>query len=70
MRATGSLLLSLSAVFVAACSAAAPETPKYDGDGSYAVGVHTYTFVDDSRATPANGTYAGAANRTLVTEVW
>ena len=34
------------------------------------VGLTTFTFVDDSRPTPANGTYAGAPNRTLVTQVW
>ena len=38
--------------------------------GPFAVGVTTLTLVDDSRPTDANGTYAGADSRTLVTEVW
>ena len=37
---------------------------------SYAVGVTTRTFVDESRPTPANGTAAELPNRTLVTEIW
>jgi predicted dienelactone hydrolase len=32
--------------------------------------VHTFTFVDDTRPTAANGSYMGAATRTLVTELW
>jgi predicted dienelactone hydrolase len=38
--------------------------------GPHAVGELTFTFVDTSRPTMANGTYAGAPTRTLVTEVW
>ena len=38
--------------------------------GPFAVGVTTLTLVDESRPTDANGSYPGAATRTLVTEVW
>jgi predicted dienelactone hydrolase len=38
--------------------------------GPFAVGVATLTLVDESRPTDANGSYAGADSRTLVTEVW
>jgi predicted dienelactone hydrolase len=38
--------------------------------GPFAVGVATLTLVDESRPTDANGSYAGADRRTLVTEVW
>jgi dienelactone hydrolase len=33
----------------------------------YAVGIRSYTFVDDGRATPPNGTHPGAPTRTLPT---
>jgi predicted dienelactone hydrolase len=38
--------------------------------GPFAVGVATLTLIDESRPTDANGSYAGADTRTLVTEVW
>lgn len=38
--------------------------------GPDGVGVTTITFVDTSRPTMANGSYAGAASRTLPTEIW
>lgn len=38
--------------------------------GPYAVGTLDVTIVDSSRATPAHGTYAGAADRTLVVTLW
>ncbi|HVU00593.1 MAG TPA: hypothetical protein VHE30_02535 [Polyangiaceae bacterium] len=38
--------------------------------GPFGVGTREYTFVDASRATPANGTYAGDAVRTLPTRIW
>lgn len=57
-----------------ACVPSAGSTPWTIDDatalGAYAVGTLTPTFVDDTRATPANGTYAGDAVRTLVTGVW
>lgn len=38
--------------------------------GPYGSGVTTMTFVDTTRPTMPNGTYAGTAARQLVTEVW
>lgn len=38
--------------------------------GPFAVGTHDETFVDDTRSTPAHGTFAGAPTRTLVTSMW
>ena len=38
--------------------------------GPFAVGVATLTLIDETRPTDANGSYAGADSRTLVTEVW
>jgi predicted dienelactone hydrolase len=71
------VLLELKHVLVACLAAAAcsstpspPQTPTYQAAGKFGVGVHTFTFVDASRATPANNDYAGAPNRTLVVELW
>ncbi len=67
-------LRSVLAVAVAAAVAAGCSHPTHTADylaaGSHGVGVHSFTFVDTSRATPANGSYAGAPTRTLVVEVW
>jgi len=62
----------LIAIFLSftACSAADKHTADYVAPGSFAVGEHTFTFVDASRATPPNGSYAGAPTRTLPTVVW
>jgi predicted dienelactone hydrolase len=38
--------------------------------GPYGVGVTTMTLEDTSRPTMANGSFPGAPNRTLVTEIW
>jgi dienelactone hydrolase len=46
------------------------DTTSYAGFGPYYAGVRTVTLVDATRATPANGTYPGAPDRTLVTNVW
>jgi predicted dienelactone hydrolase len=46
------------------------DTSTYAFAGPYGVGVQTVTLVDSSRATPPNGTYPGAPDRTLVTEIW
>src|SRR5687768_12785821 len=51
----------LVCVCVAALAAAAPAGAA----GPYAVGKRSYTFVDTSRPTAANGSYAGASTRTL-----
>jgi predicted dienelactone hydrolase len=45
-------------------------TADYLTAGNHGIGVHTFTFVDTSRATPQNGSYGGAPSRTLVVEVW
>jgi dienelactone hydrolase len=47
------------------------EAAEHDhgGNGPYAVGSRTFTFVDTSRATPANRTFGGAPTRTLPTLV-
>lgn len=47
--------------------------PAFDSllaPGPHAVAQRTFTFIDSSRPTPANGSYPGAPMRTLVTEVW
>src|SRR5262249_24289954 len=38
--------------------------------GPYGSATREFTFVDTSRSTPANGTYPGAAERSLRTIVW
>ena len=60
-RALVALLMPLSAL---GCSHHGSTTT------SFAVGVTTRTFVDNSRPTPANGTAPAQPNRTLVTEIW
>jgi dienelactone hydrolase len=45
-------------------------TAAFAESGRYGVGLRTITFVDSSRPTAANGTYPGAPQRTLVTDVW
>jgi dienelactone hydrolase len=44
--------------------------PPIAVDRTYAVGVRTYTFVDSSRTTSANGSFPGASTRTLPTVVY
>ena len=46
------------------------DTSTYGLLGPYGVGVRTVTLVDASRTTPPNGTYPGAPDRTLDTEIW
>jgi len=70
--ATFATVAALGALLVAA-----PATPAvadgahadHDGHRSYAVGSRTFTFVDTSRPTPANGSFGGAPSRTLQTLV-
>ncbi len=67
-RRVGALLVVLAlAVGVNLVGAQAPAAAKTRGP--YAVGAHTYTFVDTSRPTERNGTYPGAPTRTLPTLV-
>jgi dienelactone hydrolase len=69
-----SVVLVGAAVAVAGCGGSAkPQTKttaQWMADGTIGVGTTSLTFVDTTRATPANGTYAGAPTRTLVTQVW
>ena len=41
-----------------------------DTGRTYAVGTHALTFVDTSRSTSPNGSFAGASSRTLPTQIW
>lgn len=43
---------------------------SHDTDEIFAVGRTTFTFVDATRPTDANGTYSGAPTRTLPVTVW
>ena len=45
-------------------------TPRVLAIGSMAVGIHTDTYVDTSRSTPANGGTPGAPTRTMTTTIW
>jgi predicted dienelactone hydrolase len=63
------LLLAISLAAGAGCSSER-RTADYIAAGSHGVGFSTFTFVDGSRPTMANGDFTGAPNRTLVTEIW
>ena len=53
------------------CRGAAPhQTADFAARGPHAVGVRTLNFVDATRPTPPNGSFAGTAYRPLDTEVW
>lgn len=72
MRSGCSLEAALAAIVIAAfvVTVSAPADAKASVDGSnarYAVGTRSYTFVDRHRRTAPNGSYAGAATRTLRT---
>src|SRR5215470_10769605 len=61
----------LPAAHATGCGQVAPRTSaEFGAAGPYAVGVRTATYVDSSRPTPPNGAFAGAPDRTLVTEIW
>jgi hypothetical protein len=54
-----------------ATSTPPPSTnPAIDTQRRYAVGTSTRTFVDSSRSTSPNGSFAGSPARTLPTELW
>ncbi len=67
-RLVGWFVLPLAAVLVST-GVAAGATPKAPVARVHRVKQTTFTFVDTTRPTPANGSYAGAATRTLVTVV-
>lgn len=46
------------------------DTTTFAQFGPYGIGSRTVTFVDTSRPTQPNGTYPGAPDRTLETEIW
>jgi len=48
----------------------ARQTADFASRGPRAVGVRTFRFVDQTRATPPNGSFAGTPFRPLDTEVW
>ena len=60
------LVLVVAAVASVAFAPAARAAARH-ADRVYAVGKRSYTFVDRSRPTAANGAYAGAPTRTLPT---
>ncbi len=51
-------------------STTSPRSVPIAVDRRYAVGVHEVTYVDTSRSTSANGSFAGASTRTLPTTIW
>lgn len=63
IAAVASLATAALMVFSALAGAGA----THEGRPPYAVGLRWYTFVDTSRATPANGAYPGEPSRTLRT---
>ena len=76
LRCLSFATISLLGGLVGGCGGSAKSTnttkttAEWIADGPMNTGLTTFTFVDNSRPTPANGTYAGAPNRTLVTRVW
>jgi predicted esterase len=62
------LVGSVGALGLPASAAAVPRAAVAQRDtATYAVGVRSYTFIDRSRPTSANGTFPGAPTRTLPT---
>lgn len=55
---------------VAATTTTVPGKAPLEVDRRYAVGVHQVTYVDSSRSTSANGSFAGASTRTLPATIW
>lgn len=74
-RVAASIAVIGVGAFVAAAPAAATrsserQSPRVAAIGTLAVGRAEQTFVDDTRPTPANGSFAGAPNRTLHTTIY
>jgi len=51
-------------------TAPARDSADFAARGPLPVGVRTLRLIDETRATPPNGTFGGAPSRTLDTEVW
>lgn len=64
------LMVLLVATAEARCRPGAADLARFAEPGPLPVVRRTLTMVDPTRSTPANGTYGGAPDRTLVTEVW
>jgi predicted dienelactone hydrolase len=62
------LLTVFPLLALVSCSDPSPATPSRPA--VFGLGVATRIFVDSSRRTPANGTQAALAERTLATEIW
>lgn len=56
--------------FKATTTAAPGRIGEYSAAGNYAVGRRSNVFVDSTRPTMVNGSYPGAATRTLETTIW
>ncbi len=63
------LVAVVTAGVALALGAPTPAVAASSSHATYSVGRLTLTFVDSSRPTPANGSYPGAATRTLPTSV-
>ncbi len=59
--------IAASAFVLPASAGARPRAVFESRHATYAVGMRSYTFVDASRPTSANGSYSGAPSRTLPT---
>ena len=77
VRILAGLLVALGLLLAFAQCASAPQLPREGSEsarrlapGPLAVGSVDHTFVDRSRATNANGDYAGAPERTLEATLW
>jgi dienelactone hydrolase len=69
LRAVVVLAAGAGALVLPASAAARPHAVVGHQRATYAVGMRSYTFVDRSRPTSANGSYPGAQTRTLPTRL-
>ncbi len=67
-------VFALVLLSVTACSRSSSDSNKASGDRGvgtvFPVGISSFTFVDESRPTPANATQPGSPTRTLSVRVW
>jgi dienelactone hydrolase len=67
-------VFALALLSVTACSRSSSDSNKASGDRRvgtvFPVGISSFTFVDESRPTPANATQPGSPTRTLSVRVW